>query len=159
MRISDDQRCQAEDRIRTAMDRLLRGEVPPGGKCDLKTLAAEAGVNRTGFYPKGGRPGPFQHLAEEFAQRRDRLQAAGQAPDPREAQIAQLKQTVTDLRKRLAEHDAELDELRGFKQRAVSQLAAQHQEIDRLRQQLARTSHPQVAELPRPRSVSVLGPC
>jgi hypothetical protein len=29
------------------MDRMLRGELPPGGKRDLKTRAAEAGVTRT----------------------------------------------------------------------------------------------------------------
>ncbi|WP_225812181.1 hypothetical protein [Streptomyces spinosus] len=43
-----------EEAIRAAMDRLLRGELPPGGRCNLKTLAAEAGVTRTGFYPKKG---------------------------------------------------------------------------------------------------------
>ncbi len=42
MRISTAQRAENENRIRTAMDRLLRGEIPPGGKCDVKTLAHEA---------------------------------------------------------------------------------------------------------------------
>jgi len=42
VRISADQRQQNEARIRTAMDRLLRGQIPPGGKCDIKTLAREA---------------------------------------------------------------------------------------------------------------------
>jgi hypothetical protein len=58
-RISDSDRARNEDAIRAAMDRLLRGELPPGGKCDLKTLAVESGVTRTGFYPKkngDGRP-------------------------------------------------------------------------------------------------------
>ncbi|MGC5412030.1 hypothetical protein ACPXCX_51550, partial [Streptomyces sp. DT225] len=45
--------------------------LPPGGKTDLKTLAAVAGVTRTGFYPKKNRdgtprPGAYQHLAKEF---------------------------------------------------------------------------------------------
>ncbi len=48
MRISATQRQANENRIRTAMDRLLRGEIPPGGRCDIKTLADEAGVDRTG---------------------------------------------------------------------------------------------------------------
>ena len=39
MRITAAQRIQNENRIRAAMDRLLRGEIPPGGNCDIKTLA------------------------------------------------------------------------------------------------------------------------
>jgi hypothetical protein len=39
MRITADQRAANEDRIRAAIDRLLRGEIPPGGRCDVKTLA------------------------------------------------------------------------------------------------------------------------
>jgi hypothetical protein len=39
MRISADQRQQNEARIRAAIDRLLAGDIPPGGKCDIKTLA------------------------------------------------------------------------------------------------------------------------
>ncbi|WP_331284069.1 MULTISPECIES: hypothetical protein [unclassified Streptomyces] len=38
-RISDSDRARNEDAIRAAMDRLLRGEFPPGGECDLKSLA------------------------------------------------------------------------------------------------------------------------
>jgi hypothetical protein len=45
MRISAAQRAENENRIRAAMDRLLRGEIPPGGKCDIKTLALEAGLS------------------------------------------------------------------------------------------------------------------
>jgi hypothetical protein len=56
MRLTDQQRQQAEYRIQTAMDNLLRGDIPPGGRCDLKTLAHLADVNRTGFYPS---PGPL----------------------------------------------------------------------------------------------------
>nr|WTA00802.1 hypothetical protein OH820_33805 [Streptomyces sp. NBC_00857] len=37
MRISAAQRTENENRIRAAMDRLLRGEIPPGGRCDIKT--------------------------------------------------------------------------------------------------------------------------
>ncbi len=159
MRTTDGQRRQAEDRIRAAMDRLLQGDIPPGGRCDLKTLAAQAGVNRTGFYPKEGRPGPFQHLAEEFARRRDLLQEAGTIPDPREAQIVRLKEEVSNLRQRMAERDTKVEELTDFRQRAVSQLAAQHLEIERLRQQLADGSSQQVTRLPRPRHTAPIGPC
>ena len=56
MRITADQRAANEDRILAAIDRLLRGDIPPGGRCDVKTLAREAGVDRTAFY--GNRPTP-----------------------------------------------------------------------------------------------------
>jgi hypothetical protein len=42
VRISAAQRIQNENRIRAAMDRLLRGEIPPGGSCDITTLARVA---------------------------------------------------------------------------------------------------------------------
>jgi hypothetical protein len=42
MRISAAQRAQNENHVRAAMDRLLRGEIPPDGNCDVKTLAREA---------------------------------------------------------------------------------------------------------------------
>jgi len=134
-RISDQERARNEEAIRAAIDRLLRGELPPGGKCDLKTLAAEAGVTRTGFYPKGERPGPYQHLAEEFERRLAALRDAGEIPDPREAQIARLKEQVEAQRGRLHAQDAEITELTAFKQLAVSRLVAQHEEIRRLRQE------------------------
>src|SRR5664279_4521655 len=54
MRRSAEQRLQHENRIRAVMDQLLNGEVPPNGRCDIKTLAREAGVDRTAFY--GTRP-------------------------------------------------------------------------------------------------------
>lgn len=133
-RISDQDRTRNEEAIRAAIDRLLRGELPPGGKCDLKTLAAEAGVTRTRFYPKGDRPGPYQHLAEEFERRLATLREAGEIPDPREAQIGRLKEQVEHQRGRNAALEAQVAELVAFKQLAVSRLAAQHEEVLRLRQ-------------------------
>ncbi|UMP06756.1 hypothetical protein [Amycolatopsis sp. EV170708-02-1] len=65
MRITAAQRTANENRVRAAMDRLLRGEIPPGGHCDIKTLAAEADVDRTAFY--GNRP--YAHLRAEFERR------------------------------------------------------------------------------------------
>ncbi|MEU7551507.1 hypothetical protein AB0B01_03940 [Streptomyces sp. NPDC044571] len=140
-RISDETRTRNEQAIRAAMDRLLRGDLPSGGKTDLKTLAAEAGVTRTGFYPKKNRdgttrPGPYQHLAEEFERRLKALQDAGDIPDPRDGQIARLKADNNGLRERLAQRDATIAELTEFKTLAVSRLAAQHDEIQRLRRAL-----------------------
>jgi hypothetical protein len=76
MRISAAQRIQNENRIRAAMDRLLRGEIPPGGNCDIKTLASQAGVDRTAFY--GTRP--YAHLRTEFEDRLQQLQTAARHP-------------------------------------------------------------------------------
>ncbi|MDF6066762.1 hypothetical protein H8R03_33220 [Streptomyces sp. JH010] len=151
-RISDSDRARNEDAIRAAMDRLLRGELPPGGKCDLKTLALESGVTRTGFYPKKNRDGttrqgPYQHLAEEFERRLSALREAGATPDPRAAQVKRLKSQAVELKNRLAEQQGQLAELAEFKQRALSQIAAQQMEIQRLREGLAAQSN--LRALPR----------
>lgn len=143
-RISDETRTRNEQAIRAAMDRLLRGELPPGGKCDLKTLAAEAGVTRTGFYPKKNRdgttrPGPYQHLGEEFERRLSALQEAGEVTDPRAAQIERLKAEVVELKDRITARDEKIRELEGFRTQAVSRLTAQHEEITRLRRQGAQS--------------------
>ncbi|MBM7168469.1 hypothetical protein JQK87_08585 [Streptomyces sp. G44] len=137
-RISDTDRTHNEEAIRAAMDRLLRGELPPGGRCDLKTLAAEAGVTRTGFYPKKDRDGtvregPYQHLGDEFVRRLAALRQAGEMPDPRDAQIERLKAQNAELRDRVADRDETIEALIAFKKLALSRLAAQHDEIMHLR--------------------------
>ncbi len=141
-RLTSDARERNEQAVRAAMDRLLSGNLPPRGKCDLKTLAAAAGVSRTAFYPKKNRdgttrPGPYQHLAEEFARRLKALQKAGQITDPRAAQIERLKAQLAELKDRLAKRDESLAELTAFKTLAISRLTAQHEEIERLREQAA----------------------
>ncbi|WP_408992198.1 hypothetical protein [Streptomyces sp. 1268] len=150
-RISDETRRDNEAAIRHAMERLLAGDVPPGGKCDIKALAAQAGVARTGFYPKKNRdgsprPGPYQHLAEEFERRLTELRETGVIPDPRAAQIERLKEQVSGLKERLAARDAQIDGLSDFRERALSQIAAQRMEIERLRDVLA--APPNVRVLP-----------
>ncbi|WP_405690724.1 hypothetical protein [Streptomyces sp. NBC_00057] len=140
--ISAETRARNEEAIRAAMDRILKGDVPPGGGCDLKTLAAEADLTRTACQPKKNRdgtarPGPYQHLAEEFERRLRALQEAGQVVDPRIAQIERLKAQVTELKKSLAKQDETIAELTTFKNLAVSRLAAPHDEIQRLREQAA----------------------
>lgn len=133
MRISTAQRTQNENRIRAAMDRLLRGEIPPGGKCDIKTLAREAAVDRTAFY--GTRP--YAHLRTEFERRLQTLQQTGEIPDPREAQIARLKAQITTLTERLARAESTVGELTDFRSQALARLAAQHEEIVHLRETAA----------------------
>lgn len=154
MRISAAQRTENENRIRAAMDRLLRGEIPPGGKCDIKTLANEAGVDRTAFY--GTRP--YAHLRVEFERRVQALQDAGEIPDPREAQIVRLKAENNKLKERLEQSEQRNDELTDFRTQALARLAAQHEEIVRLRDDATNTSR--VSRLPASRTATVtIGTC
>lgn len=143
-RLTEADKARNEAAIRAAMERILAGHLPPGAKADLKTLATLAGVTRTGFYPKNNRdgtsrPGPYQHLAAEFERRLRELRAAGEIVDPRAAQIERLKHEVTALKERIATRDEHLAELTEFKTLAISRLVAQHDEIERLRRQIAAT--------------------
>jgi len=151
MRLSAEQRHQNESRIRAAMDRLLRGQIPPGGKCDVKTLASEAGVDRTAFY--GSRP--YARLREEFEARLATIRETGDLPDPREAQISKLKNEIASLKERLAHRDQTIGKLTGFRTEALARLAAQHDEITHLRQHADRTA--KVRRLPA--RASATGPC
>ncbi|MGW0854944.1 hypothetical protein [Streptomyces sp. NPDC002690] len=150
MRITAAQRT--ENRIRAAMDRLLRGEIPPGGTCDIKTLVREAAVDRTAFY--GTRP--QAHLREEFEHRLQSLQAAGDIPDRRDAQIDRLKTEITKLKERLARADSAVDELTDFRTQALARLAAQHDEIVHLRETASAANH--VTRLPTARE-GTIGSC
>ncbi|WP_309238999.1 hypothetical protein [Streptomyces lunaelactis] len=137
-RLNEQDKARNEAAVRAAMERILRGDLPPGAKADLKTLAELSRVTRTGFYAKRNRdgtsrPGAYQHLAEEFARRLQELQDAGEVVDPRTAQIERLKKENTELRHRIARRDGELAKLTEFRLLAISRLAAQHDEIERLR--------------------------
>jgi phosphoglycerate-specific signal transduction histidine kinase len=132
MRLSRQQLADNEAKIRTAMTRLLNGDIPAGGKCDIKTLASTAGVDRTAFY--GSRP--YARLRAEFEQRLSELLDAGERPDPRDAQVTRLKDEIARLKERLARSDATISELAGFRGQALARLAAQHAEITRLRQEV-----------------------
>jgi DNA repair exonuclease SbcCD ATPase subunit len=134
------------------MDRLLRGEIPPGGNCDIKTLAREASVDRTAFY--GHRP--YAHLRTEFEHRLQHLHQAGQTPDPQAAQIERLKTDLDKLKDRLSQADQRIEELTNFRSQALARLAAQHEEIVRLREAAAGTSR--VIHLPTART-TITGPC
>ncbi len=151
MRISAQQRQHNEARIRAAMDRLLRGDIPAGGNCDIKTLALEAGVDRAAFY--GSRP--YTHLREEFEDRLQALHDADEVPDLRVAQIARLKNDMDALKQRLTSRDQTIAALNDFKTEALSQLAAQHDEITRLRG--AVNSSGNVRRLPT--RAAIIGPC
>jgi len=161
-RLTEETKTRNEAAIRAAMERILKGDLPPGGKPDLKTLAALAGVTRTGFYPKTNRdgttrPGTYQHLAEEFERRLRELRDAGEILDPRVAQIDRLKKENAELRKRISARDEQLAELTDFKTLAISRLAAQHDEIERLRMQA--TTHGNVRPLSASSSTAPFGSC
>jgi hypothetical protein len=136
MRISAEQRQQNEARIRAAIDRLLAGDILPGGKCDVKTLALEADVDRAAFY--GTRP--YAHLREEFETRLKAREQVGDIPDRREAQIARLKDDNAALRQRLADRGTTITTLTDFRKQALAQLAARHDEITRLSNQNKRAA-------------------
>jgi hypothetical protein len=144
MRISTAQRTENENRIRTAMDRLLGGDIPPGGKCDVKTLAREAGIDRTALY--GSRP--YARLREEFEQKLQDIQQSGERPDPRDAQAERLKNEITQLRERLTQSASTVTGLTEFRTQALARLAAQHDEMIRLRHDLQRSAT--IRRLPAP---------
>ncbi|MEU4495995.1 hypothetical protein AB0F96_21730 [Streptomyces sp. NPDC023998] len=131
MALSPEQRDQIERRIHAAIDRLLAGQIPVGGACDVKTLAREAGISRAALYRTWG------HLKDEFEKRRTAAWAAGQQPDPREARIARLRERNQRLTTKLARTHTELNQLKAGHQLALSALAAKDDELQRLRRQLS----------------------
>ena len=152
MRISAAQRIQNENRIRATMYRLLRGEIPLGGGCDITTLAAQADVDRTGFY--GNRP--YAHLRVEFEHRLQQLQHNGEIPDPKLAQIERLKAEIDKLRNRLTQADSVIEELTEFRTRGLARIAAQHEDIQQLR--AAAAPNTSIIQL-RPAQQKIIGPC
>jgi chromosome segregation ATPase len=127
MPLTSQQRQQTEARIRAATDQLLRGDLPAGGRCDIKTLARAAGISRAALYRT------YPHLKDAFEQRLAQARATGQVTDPRDAQIARLKHEIQELRQRLASRETSITELTEFKTQALSRLAAQHDELRQLR--------------------------
>jgi DNA repair exonuclease SbcCD ATPase subunit len=144
MRLTRQQLLDNEAKIRAAMSRLLGGDIPPRGKCDVKTLAREAGIDRTAFY--GSRP--YARLREEFEQKLQDIQQSGEQPDPRDAQAERLKNEITQLRERLAQSASAITGLTEFRTQALARLAAQHDEIARLRHDLQRAAT--IRRLPAP---------
>jgi transposase-like protein len=155
MRISNQQRHDTEQRIRAAARALLAGEIPAGGKCDVTTLARQAGVSRAALYRS------YPHLKAEFEHQLAQQRASGCAPDPRDAQVARLKDENVRLKERLAAHESALTQLGDFKTLALSRIAAQQEEITHLRTRgttVARASGT-VRELPAGHTSRPAGPC
>ena len=156
MRVSDEQHRLTEQRIRATADALLRGELPPSGKCDISTLARQAGISRAALYRS------YPHLKAEFEQRLRQLRTDGRVPDRREDQIAKLKAHNAELKQRIARRDTTLSDLEEFKTQAISRLAAQHDEIHRLHTAATRTPDANVRGIhsrhPAP-PAPIIGPC
>lgn len=98
---------------------------------------------------------PSAPLRAEFEHRLSSLQQAGDLPDPRDAQIARLKHETAALKERLAQSASTIDDLTDFRTQALARLAAQHDEITRLRSSIAATS--QVSRLPS--RATTIGSC
>ncbi|MET7621907.1 hypothetical protein [Streptomyces sp. NPDC005408] len=164
-RLNAQDKASNEAAVRAAMEQILR-DLPPGGKADLKTLAQLSGVTRTGFYAKRNRdgtsrPGAYQHVAEEFTARVQALQDAGEIVDPRAAQLERLKKENADLRDRVARRDGEVAKLTEFRILAISRLAAQYDEIERLRSLLTQQDEADdvVTHLPSREGNAPFGSC
>ncbi|WP_199190115.1 hypothetical protein [Mycobacterium sp. ENV421] len=98
----------------------------------------------------------YAHLRSEFENRLQQLQNCGQTPDPKAAHIQRLNTEVDKLRHRLAQADTTFGELTDFRTRALARLAAQHEEITRLR--TLTDPNVNVTHLPRTRQ-KIIGPC
>ncbi|MFZ0383139.1 MAG: hypothetical protein WCD11_11330 [Solirubrobacteraceae bacterium] len=142
MTISPAQRHETETRIRAAASRLLGGEIPPGGKCDVKTLAAEAQVSRAGLYRS------YLPLKLEFERRAARLRADGQVPDPRETQIKRLQDENASLRARITELQQKVTAFERFETTAISRLAVLEAERHELETRTADRSRLRVLPTP-----------
>lgn len=140
--MNNDRQTDAETRIRSATAQLLAGDIPDGLKCDVKSLCALAGVPRATLYRT------YPHLKTDFDAQRATAKGNGQQPDARLAGIDQLKTETTGLHARLADRDREINELRQFRDTALSRLAAQHDEITTLRAQLQAVDRVKLRPLP-----------
>jgi hypothetical protein len=104
----------------------------------VKTLARLAGVDRAAFYGSA----PTRLCAKTSNAGFWLCGQTGQHADPRDAQIARLTGQVAMLTTRAAARDTAITDLTAFKTAALSRLAAQHQEITRLRRAPAGPSPP-----------------
>jgi len=127
MTTPDDKQRQDEQRIRAAAAALLAGDIPPGGRCDISTLARQAGISRATLYRR------YPHLKQQFERDMAAAAAAAGHPDPRDAQIARLKAELAAARIRCAAQDQAITALQDKQTLALSRLTAQHEEIRRLR--------------------------
>jgi DNA-binding SARP family transcriptional activator len=118
---------------------------PDVGRGDVKSLAAEARADRVAL--SGNRA--HAHRRAEFGVH----PRAGQPPDTRDVQLTRLKDEVTSLRQCVAESASTINDLTAFRTWALALLAAQHDEIVRLRAPATAATAPPGRHGARPRSV------
>lgn len=123
------------------MGGLPEEELPAGGHCDLKALATEAGVSRSGSTQRRTSAAPFGPAPTRTSRTSSSAvwthsPPPAPFPDPRQAQIERLRADNADLRQRLTDRETRKKELTDFKTRALFQLAAQHDEIETLQKQI-----------------------
>lgn len=97
------------------------------GRCDISALARQAGISRATLYRS------YPRLKQQFEHDMAAAAAAGGHPDPRDAQITKLKTDNAALKTRCADQDQAITALQDQRTLALSRLAAQHDEIQRLR--------------------------
>jgi hypothetical protein len=154
MPVPDDKRQQAEHRIRVAAAALLAGDIPDGGRCDITTLARQAGVSRATLYRS------YPHLKQQFEHDMAATVTSGGHPDPRDAQITRLKAELAALKTRCAGQDQAIAALQDQRTLALSRLTAQHDEIQRLRTAAAARTAGNVRALRTTRTAGAgRGPC
>ncbi|MDN5732505.1 MAG: hypothetical protein L0H14_11885 [Yaniella sp.] len=122
-------RSQIENRIRAAIQTLLAGEIPNGMNRDITSLCALAGVPRATMYRT------YPHLKAIFEEQRSHLQDAAPTTNADGETYQKIRSEKDKLQLKLATMTNKVHELENFKSTALSRLAAQHEEILRLRSQ------------------------
>lgn len=120
-------RSQVEDRIRAAIQTLLADDIPIGMNRDITSLCALAGVPRATMYRT------YPHLKAIFEEQRSHLQDAAPATDTGAETRQKIRSENDRLQLKLTAMTSKVLELEYFKSTALSRLAAQHEEILRLR--------------------------
>lgn len=120
-------RSQVENRIRAAIQTLLADEIPIGMNRDITSLCALAGVPRATMYRT------YPHLKAIFEEQRSHLQDATPATNTGADTRQKISPENDRLQLKLAAMTDKIHQLEYFKSTALSRLAAQHEEILRLR--------------------------
>ncbi|WP_193096853.1 hypothetical protein [Brevibacterium sp. FME17] len=120
-------RSQVENRIRAAIQTLLADEIPIGMNRDITSLCDLAGVPRATMYRT------YPHLKAIFEEQRLHLQDATPATNTGADTRQKVRPENDRLQLKLAAMTNKVHELEYFKSTALSRLAAQHEEILRLR--------------------------
>ena len=145
-----ERRRETEQRIRAAAGALLRGDIPPGGKCDITTLARQAGVSRATLYRS------YPHLKEEFESGSPPSRPA-EPPRPPRRPDRPAQSRERRLRQRLAGREPPCATSRTSGARAVPAGRPARRDQRLLRRQAAATAT-SATSVPAPRTARPAGP-